>query len=54
MGEGIVLIVDDEEIVSQYARHALLRYGYQCLLAQDGAEALEAYNIVRKGSAGAA
>jgi two-component system, cell cycle sensor histidine kinase and response regulator CckA len=43
MAAGIVLIVDDEEIVRNTAKHALLRYGYQCLLAQDGAAALEAY-----------
>jgi light-regulated signal transduction histidine kinase (bacteriophytochrome) len=35
-GEGTILIVDDEEIVRQAARHTLDRYGYQTLTAADG------------------
>jgi two-component system cell cycle sensor histidine kinase/response regulator CckA len=42
-GAGTVLIVDDEEIVRAAARHALLRYGYQSIPAQDGEAALAAY-----------
>jgi two-component system, cell cycle sensor histidine kinase and response regulator CckA len=42
-GSGTVLIVDDEEIVRSTARQTLLRCGYRCLSAQDGAAALEAY-----------
>jgi CheY-like chemotaxis protein len=38
-----VLVVDDEEIVRATARHTLLRYGYQSIVAEDGAKALEAY-----------
>ena len=46
-GAGTVLIVDDEEVVRNTTRHTLLRYGYQCILAQDGAAALEAYKDYR-------
>jgi PAS domain S-box-containing protein len=42
-GEGTILIVDDEEIVRQTARHALVRYGYETLTAPDGAQAVEIY-----------
>jgi CheY-like chemotaxis protein len=42
-GTGTVLVVDDEEIVRATARHTLQRYGYGCILAQDGSAALESY-----------
>jgi CheY-like chemotaxis protein len=42
-GSGTVLVVDDEEIVRQAARHTLERYGYRTVTAQDGAAAVEAY-----------
>jgi PAS domain S-box-containing protein len=42
-GKGTVLVVDDEEIVRVTARHALERYGYRTMLANDGQEALDAY-----------
>jgi PAS domain S-box-containing protein len=42
-GTGTVLVVDDEEIVRATARHTLLRYGYESIVAEDGAAALEAY-----------
>ena len=42
-GAGLVLVVDDEEVVRQTARHTLERYGYSILCAGDGAEALEIY-----------
>ena len=42
-GTGTVLVVDDEEIVRATARHTLQRYGYQSIVAEDGAKALEAY-----------
>jgi two-component system cell cycle sensor histidine kinase/response regulator CckA len=35
--------VDDEEVVRQTARHTLRRYGYEVVLARDGAEAVECY-----------
>jgi two-component system, cell cycle sensor histidine kinase and response regulator CckA len=42
-GAGMVLIVDDEEIVRGTAKNALERYGYSAILAGNGAAALEAY-----------
>ncbi len=42
-GTGTVLVVDDEEIVRATARHTLLRYGYESIVAHDGVAALEAY-----------
>ena len=42
-GSGTVLIVDDEELVRQTASHALERYGYRTVLAQNGREAAEVY-----------
>jgi CheY-like chemotaxis protein len=43
-GLGRILVVDDEEIVRRTARHALERYGYEVLVANDGAEAVEVYS----------
>ncbi|HEX8984804.1 MAG TPA: PAS domain S-box protein [Bryobacteraceae bacterium] len=40
-GKGTVLVVDDEEIVRTTARITLERYGYEVLVAADGAEALD-------------
>ena len=40
-GKGTVLVVDDEDIVRTTAKMALERYGYEVLVAADGAEALE-------------
>jgi PAS domain S-box-containing protein len=42
-GTGTILVVDDEDVVRQTARHTLQRYGYQVVLASDGAEAVECY-----------
>jgi PAS domain S-box-containing protein len=42
-GHGTVLVVDDEDIVRQTARHTLERYGYKTIAARHGAEALEVY-----------
>jgi PAS domain S-box-containing protein len=42
-GSGTVLVVDDEDVVRQTARHTLERYGYHTVCAADGAEALEIY-----------
>jgi PAS domain S-box-containing protein len=42
-GTGTILIVDDEEIVRQAARHTLESYGYQTLTASDGAEAVRIF-----------
>ena len=40
-GTGQVLVVDDQHMVQQTARHALERAGYSVLLASDGAQAVE-------------
>ncbi len=42
-GTGTILVVDDEEVVRQTARHTLLRNGYEVVLANNGAEAVECY-----------
>jgi PAS domain S-box-containing protein len=42
-GSGTILVVDDEDIVRQTARHTLERYGYKTLTARDGASAVEVY-----------
>jgi CheY-like chemotaxis protein len=39
-GRGVVLVVDDEEVVRRTARAALDRAGYEVLLAEDGERAL--------------
>jgi nitrogen-specific signal transduction histidine kinase/ActR/RegA family two-component response regulator len=42
-GSGTVLVVDDEELIRSYSRSALARYGYDVLLARDGAEAIRLF-----------
>jgi len=42
-GSGLILVVDDEDVVRQTARHTLERYGYEVLCAADGSAALELY-----------
>lgn len=42
-GTGTVLLVDDEEGVRQMAKQALERYGYEVLLAHDGASAIQLF-----------
>jgi PAS domain S-box-containing protein len=42
-GQGTILIVDDEDIVRQTARHTLEHYGYTTIHAKDGADALEVF-----------
>jgi DNA-binding NtrC family response regulator len=44
-GTGLVLVVDDEEVVRQTARVTLERYGYSVLCAVDGASALEMFRL---------
>ena len=40
---GVVLVVDDEEIVRRTAKQALERAGYTVLLAEDGARGVDVY-----------
>ena len=42
-GRGLILVVDDERVVRQMASQALERYGYQVLVAGDGARGLEIF-----------
>jgi CheY-like chemotaxis protein len=43
VGEGTVLVVDDEDTLRQTARHTLQRYGYQVVTARHGLEALDLF-----------
>jgi signal transduction histidine kinase/CheY-like chemotaxis protein len=42
-GTGIVLVIDDEEIVRRTAQATLERFGYQVFVAQDGRRGLDAF-----------
>jgi PAS domain S-box-containing protein len=42
-GEGLVLVVDDEPTIRRTAKMALERFGYQVLVARDGAIAVELF-----------
>lgn len=42
-GEGLVLIVDDEEIMRSTLQAYIEEYGYEVILAKDGEEAIERY-----------
>ena len=42
-GEGLILVVDDEDVVRRTARLTLDEYGYAVLTAADGAEAVEVF-----------
>ena len=42
-GQGRVLVVDDEEVVRNFFRSALERYGYEVVVASDGDEALRIF-----------
>ncbi|HNV72692.1 MAG TPA: ATP-binding protein, partial [Candidatus Ozemobacteraceae bacterium] len=44
MGKGIVLLVDDEEMVLRTGRRMLERLGFQVITARDGREALQIFN----------
>jgi PAS domain S-box-containing protein len=46
-GSGVVLLVDDEEIVLTVAKTMLTQLGYTVLIAENGVRALEAYRANR-------
>ena len=46
-GEGIVLVVDDEELVRRTAKAALQRYGYMVLEAENGRDGLDLFRRMR-------
>jgi CheY-like chemotaxis protein len=43
-GTATVLVVDDELIVRNLARHSLEKYGYRVLVAEDGPQALDLFS----------
>jgi PAS domain S-box-containing protein len=43
-GTATVLVVDDELIVRNLARHSLEKYGYRVLVAEDGRQALDLFS----------
>ena len=49
VGQGKVLVVDDEETVRQTAAHTLRQYGYKAVVASDGAEAVEIFEREPRG-----
>jgi PAS domain S-box-containing protein len=42
-GGGMILVVDDEQVVRNMAKQTLERYGYSVLLAEDGARGLDVF-----------
>lgn len=44
MGEGLILVIDDEEIMRQTAKSILEECGYFVLLAENGEEGVQLYN----------
>jgi signal transduction histidine kinase len=50
-GDGIILVVDDEEIVRRTAKATLQRYGYTVLEAENGREAVELFERMQESVA---
>jgi len=46
-GAGIILVVDDEELVRRAAKASLQRYGYTVLEAENGLEALDLFQCMQ-------
>ena len=46
-GAGIILVVDDEELVRRTAKATLQRYGYTVVEAENGLEALQVFQRLR-------
>ncbi len=42
-GQGLVLVVEDDQVILEMAQEMLLRIGYQVLSAQDGMQAIQVY-----------
>ena len=42
-GEGLILVVDDEEVMRQTAKSILVECGYRVLLAENGVEAVDIF-----------
>ena len=43
MGSGLILVVDDEEMLREVAKLMLTKCGYEVILAENGAEAIEIF-----------
>jgi len=43
-GSGVILVVDDEDLVLDLARKALVKCGYEVLAAKDGSEAIRVFD----------
>ncbi|MBU0681820.1 MAG: PAS domain S-box protein [Proteobacteria bacterium] len=50
-GEGRILIMDDEEMVRKISQTILSRFGYEVVLAKDGAEAVALFKEARESAA---
>jgi DNA-binding NtrC family response regulator len=48
IGTETILLVDDEETVRELGQHALERYGYTVLVAENGVRALEVYQAYQE------
>src|SRR5512147_1929658 len=42
-GSGLILVVEDEQMVADLARDILLRFGYSVLVVNSGREAIDLY-----------
>jgi PAS domain S-box-containing protein len=47
-GTGVVMVVDDEEVVRRTVKTALQRYGYSVLVAENGQDAIDLYREVHE------
>lgn len=45
-GTGVVLVIDDEEIVRRTAQSTLQRFGYEVVVAEDGRQGVDAFRRV--------
>jgi CheY-like chemotaxis protein len=45
-GSGLILVVDDEQMVARTAKAVLRRYGYTVLLAEDGRSAVDVFRQI--------
>ena len=47
-GEGLVLVIDDEDVIRRTAKTALQRYGYTVLTAEDGQAGVDMFRELQK------
>ncbi len=46
-GDGLILVIDDEDVIRRTAKNALQRYGYTVLTAEDGQSGLDMYRELK-------